>query len=227
MNSEKPKNLTKTRKIIFALLAIVFAIGLLTKTTEAFKRTSAKLFPPIYEVIDLHINDSSHGAVDIEEGFAAGNSKFIIQLNDLGTFKLISQIEKNPNAIYLIRLTGSTPIEEHWLGGLMQNSGNFSLELVTIKPQPPYTDGSEWVDNMILHFPSVFEMSGWNSFNDTVLNCCSNTFTLVGFYRFVNFREKGDNMNQYKLQFVTPEIDKASETIKMVSDNSFYNFYTK
>lgn len=106
----------KRNKATSILLIILFISGLVTQTTDIYERMISVFYPVRYPVIDIHFDNTIVSADALEEGFAGGNSLFSLTLNPQGSMQLFNMIENAPNDIYLIRLSGTSPIDEQWLG---------------------------------------------------------------------------------------------------------------
>ncbi|MFT7036455.1 MAG: hypothetical protein ACJA2S_004984 [Cyclobacteriaceae bacterium] len=215
MTFEKFENWIKKNKYLSIVLIFAFIAGAILQIGDFFEKTGNLLSTESYKILDVNLDFAFVSSEKIEEGFAMENNLFLTVLKENKKEKLFDEIKSNPNEIWLIRITGTTPIDSLWIGGLAEKS-SFSLGL-----------GNNSSENLLIHFPSTENLSGWNSFNDGVSTSDTNYFELRGFFRFVYFRDKMDRMNQYKLQVVEPDSELAKNSIEILESDLERNKYIK
>ncbi|CAG2533014.1 hypothetical protein MAR621_03291 [Maribacter dokdonensis] len=213
MTFEKFENWIKKNKYLSIILIFAFIAGVILQIGDFVNKTEQLLSTESYKILDINLDYATVTSEFIEEGFAMDNNLFLIKLIESKKEKLFEEIKSSPNDIWLIRISGTTPIGSRWIGGVAEAS-SFSIGL-----------GTDSWENLLIHFPKSETLTGWNSFYDGVSTADSNYFELRGFFRFVYFRDKGDRMNQYKLQVVEPDSELAKSSIEILETDSKRNEY--
>lgn len=187
------------------LLVILSVLGIASQTTGYFKMFFLEEELKRYDIVNINLDDYNVSGEVLEEGFAMENSLFKVPLDSIVLNEFSTKIESNSNNIYFIRVKGTTPINDLWIGGAAENRG-FSLKL-----------GDKFYDCKILHFPDLDKLSGWNTFHDSP-NYSSNYVVFQGFFHLAHFREKQDRSNQYKVISVEPDQDLALNTLEVLKN---------
>lgn len=216
----------RTHKITSSLISLLFIAGIVTQSADIYSRIQALFRQNSYEIIDINLNHESRYSIgdpkEVSEGQGVGNPLFFHSLALKESKRIVTFLEESPNEIYLVRIHGEIHADDYWIQYPPQS---FSVRLDYFVWQSKQPDGTYPSLSKIIHITQISAQHGWNSFSHSLLTSYSTTIELVGFFRFVFVRDKGDSSNQFNMIAVVPDAKKASLTLDELKklDKKLYN----
>lgn len=223
----------RDNRVLAVPLILLFIFGTIFQVTDTFERVKGWFTPETHNI--LHVQSpveylgEDGGLLNQADGDEEVFHQFSLTTKADQNEALIQALLTGNNDVWLVRIEGTDVIAPQSAGDTGENNSGLYIGLTEDIPfamDIQARDG-ETALSINIQFPNINPDHPWTDFETTPQTCCYGDFKHTAFYRFVEYRDKGQlpHMRLFKAQYIEPDADLAKTLLKEIETGKYKHLY--
>lgn len=216
-------------------LIVLFIFGTIFQVTDTFDRVKQWFQPETHNI--LHIKSSldylgeGEGVLNRAEGDEELFHQFSLSTKPSQNKTFIKALLSGSNDLWLVRAEGTDVLVP--AANIDGADAQVSLPVGLIEDLPfameiKARDG-EGTLLISIQFPNIDPSRPWADFENVPVTCCYGWFKHTAFYRFTEYKDKGQlpYMRNFKAQYIEPDAELARTLLEEIETGAYQQLYFK